>query len=84
MSQISGASCTSVGGYAEPEEEDENTAQFDVSDNRTLDEVVNWLMSLAISHHSARLVIVRAGQATDLCRFAKAVRFKTAVIQMRL
>ena len=46
VSQISGASCTSVGGYAEPEEEDENTAQFDVSDNRTLDEVVNWLMSL--------------------------------------
>lgn len=46
VSQISGASCTSVGGYAKPEEEDENTAQFDVSDNRTLDEVVNWLMSL--------------------------------------
>ena len=46
VSQISGASCTSVGGYAEPEEEDENTAQFDVSDNRTLDEVVNWLMGL--------------------------------------
>ena len=46
VSQISGASCTSVGGYADPEEEDENTAQFDVSDNRTLDEVVNWLMSL--------------------------------------
>ena len=46
VSQISGASCTSVGGYAEPEKEDENTAQFDVSDNRTLDEVVNWLMSL--------------------------------------
>ena len=46
VSQISGASCTSVGGYAEPEEEDENTSQFDVSDNRTLDEVVNWLMSL--------------------------------------
>lgn len=46
VSQISGASCTSVGGYAEPEKEDENTAQFDVSDNRTLDEVVNWLMGL--------------------------------------
>ncbi len=44
VSQISGASRTSVGGYVEPEEE--NSQQFDVSDNRTLDEVVNWLMKL--------------------------------------
>lgn len=47
VSQISGASRTSVGGYAEPETEEEVTsAQFDVSDQRTLDEVVNWLMRL--------------------------------------
>ncbi len=46
VSQISGGSKTSVGGYAEPEEEEENSAQFDVSDNRTLDEVVNWLLRL--------------------------------------
>lgn len=47
VSQISGASRTSVGGYAEPEtEEDVTSAQFDVSDQRTLDEVVNWLMKL--------------------------------------
>lgn len=46
VSQISGASRTSVGGYAEPEEEDDNSSQFDVSDNRTLDEVVHWLMDL--------------------------------------
>lgn len=44
VSQISGASRTSVGGYCEPEPEDENSAQFDVSDRRTLDEVVRWLM----------------------------------------
>lgn len=44
ISQISGGSRTSVGGYAEQEEEDDNSKQFDVSDNRTLDEVVNWLM----------------------------------------
>lgn len=44
ISQISGASRTSVGGYAEPEPEDESSAQFDVSDRRTLDEVVCWLM----------------------------------------
>lgn len=46
VSQISGASRTSVGGYAEEEPEEENSAQFDVSDNRTLDEVVRWLMEL--------------------------------------
>lgn len=44
VSQISGASRTSVGGYAEEEPEDEKSEQFDVSDNRTLDEVVRWLM----------------------------------------
>ena len=44
VSQISGASRTSVGGYAE-EERPHDTEQFDVSDQRTLDEVVNWLMS---------------------------------------
>lgn len=45
VSQISGASKTSVGGYAEEEAEEENSEQFDVSDKRTLDEVVQWLMS---------------------------------------
>ncbi|MCM1083406.1 MAG: [FeFe] hydrogenase H-cluster radical SAM maturase HydG [Clostridium sp.] len=46
VSQISGASRTSVGGYFEPEPEDENSEQFDVSDTRTLDEVVKWLMEM--------------------------------------
>lgn len=46
ISQISGGSRTSVGGYVEPESEEENSAQFDVSDQRTLDEVVRWLMEL--------------------------------------
>ena len=46
VSQISGGSKTSVGGYAEPIPEDEDSAQFDVSDTRTLDEVVKWLMEL--------------------------------------
>jgi len=45
VSQVSGGSRTSVGGYDEPEPEDEKTAQFDVDDRRTLDEVVNWLLS---------------------------------------
>jgi 2-iminoacetate synthase len=46
VSQISGGSRTSVGGYYEQEPEEENSAQFDVSDQRTLDEVVKWLMEL--------------------------------------
>ena len=45
VSQISGASRTSVGGYCE-EERPHDSEQFDVSDQRTLDEVVNWLMRL--------------------------------------
>ncbi len=48
ISQISGGSRTSVGGYAgyTPEERPHDTEQFDVSDQRSLDEVVNWLMKL--------------------------------------
>ncbi|HEX2937396.1 MAG TPA: [FeFe] hydrogenase H-cluster radical SAM maturase HydG [Ruminiclostridium sp.] len=46
VSQISGASSTSVGGYVEPETPEENTAQFDRSDTRTLDEIINWLLTL--------------------------------------
>ena len=45
ISQISGASRTSVGGYTE-DERPHDTEQFDVSDQRTLDEVVNWMMKL--------------------------------------
>ncbi|SEA58160.1 2-iminoacetate synthase [Pseudobutyrivibrio sp. ACV-2] len=43
ISQVSGGSRTSVGGYTE-EERPHDTEQFDVSDQRTLDEVVKWLM----------------------------------------
>ncbi len=46
VSQISGGSKTSVGGYAEPEPEEESSEQFDVSDKRTLDEIVCWLIKL--------------------------------------
>lgn len=46
ISQISGASKTSVGGYYEDEPEDAKSEQFDVNDNRTLDEVVKWLMEM--------------------------------------
>ena len=46
ISQISGGSKTSVGGYAKPEADDERSEQFEVEDTRSLDEVINWLMRL--------------------------------------
>ena len=45
VSQVSGASRTSVGGYTE-EKRPKETEQFDVSDQRTLDEIVRWLLKL--------------------------------------
>lgn len=46
ISQVSGGSKTSVGGYFQPMPEKEDSAQFDVSDRRPLDEVIKWLMEL--------------------------------------
>ena len=46
ITQISGGSRTSVGGYVNEESEEDNSAQFDLSDRRTLDEVVGWLLDL--------------------------------------
>ncbi len=46
ISQISGGSRTSVGGYVNEELPDENSAQFDIADHRSLDEVVGWLLDL--------------------------------------
>ena len=46
VSQLSGGSKTSVGGYAEGIENAEESAQFDISDERTLDEIVGWLLEL--------------------------------------
>ncbi|VFB16116.1 2-iminoacetate synthase [Urinicoccus massiliensis] len=45
ISQISGGSRTSVGGYIN-EMEDPSSAQFDVSDHRSLEEVIHWLLEL--------------------------------------
>ena len=46
VSQISGGSKTSVGGYFKPMPDSEDSSQFDVSDRRPLDEVIRWLMEL--------------------------------------
>lgn len=45
ISQISGGSKTSVGGYVDGDD-DQSSAQFEVNDTRTLDQVVNWLLEL--------------------------------------
>lgn len=64
ISQISGGSRTSVGGYAEAETDENNSAQFDVSDTRTLDEVVNWLLDLGYMP-SFCTACYRAGRTGD-------------------
>ncbi len=79
VSQISGASRTSVGGYADREPEEEDSSQFEVSDNRTLDEVVHWLLELGYipsfctaCYREGRtgdrfMSLVKAGQIRNCC-----------------
>lgn len=76
ISQISGGSRTSVGGYAEEESEEENSAQFDVSDTRTLDEVVHWLMDLGYVP-SFCTACYRAGRTGD--RFMELLKSRQIV-----
>lgn len=80
ISQISGGSSTSVGGYVELEKKEDNSAQFDVSDTRTLDEVVNWLLQLGYipsfctaCYREGRtgdrfMSLVKAGQIANCCQ----------------
>lgn len=79
VSQVSGGSRTSVGGYYEPEQEDDKSEQFDVSDTRTLDEVVKWLMELGYipsfctaCYHEGRtgdrfMSLCKSGQILNCC-----------------
>lgn len=81
ISQISGGSSTSVGGYYEKEDKEaDNSSQFDVSDTRTLDEVVNWLISMGYipsfctaCYREGRtgdrfMSLVKAGQIANCCQ----------------
>ena len=80
VSQISGGSKTTVGGYAEEEAKDENSAQFDVEDTRTLDEIVNWLLTLGhipsfctACYREGRtgdrfMQLVKSGQIANCCQ----------------
>lgn len=73
ISQISGGSKTSVGGYDTPEEKDDNSSQFDVVDTRTLDEVIKWLIDLGYIP-SFCTACYRAGRTGD--RFMKLCKSK--------
>ncbi|MDF2569972.1 MAG: [FeFe] hydrogenase H-cluster radical maturase HydG [Sporomusa sp.] len=80
ISQISGGSSTSVGGYVEKEAEDDNSAQFELNDTRTLDEIVNWLLSLGYipsfctaCYREGRtgdrfMSLVKSGQIANCCQ----------------
>ena len=71
ISQISGGSRTTVGGYDEPESLDDNSAQFEVSDTRTLDEIVEWLLGFGYIP-SFCTACYREGRTGD--RFMKLVK----------
>lgn len=81
VSQISGGSRTSVGGYADGGMgQDENSAQFDVSDTRSLDDIVGWLLSLGhipsfctACYREGRtgdrfMQLVKSGQIANCCQ----------------
>jgi len=80
VTQLSGGSKTSVGGYAEEESDEDNSKQFDVEDRRTLDEVVNWLLSLGFipsfctaCYREGRtgdrfMTLVKSGQIANCCQ----------------
>ena len=75
VSQISGGSRTSVGGYAEEEKPEENSAQFDVNDHRSLDEIIKWLLDLGYIP-SFCTACYRAGRTGD--RFMSLARSEGA------
>jgi 2-iminoacetate synthase len=80
VSQISGGSKTSVGGYDSKEPEEEDSSQFDVEDKRTLDEIVNWLLELGFipsfctaCYREGRtgdrfMSLVKSGQIANCCQ----------------
>lgn len=79
VSQLSGGSCTSVGGYSEGAKETSQSAQFDISDTRTLDEIVHWLLELGhipsfctACYREGRtgdrfMALVKSGKIADCC-----------------
>jgi 2-iminoacetate synthase len=88
ISQISGASSTSVGGYAEKEKAEDNSAQFEVIDNRSLDEIVGWLLRLGYvpsfctaCYRQGRtgdrfMTMVKNGQIANICQANSLITLK--------
>ena len=88
ISQISGGSRTSVGGYVTEETPDENSAQFDIADHRTLDEVVEWLLDLdhipsfcTACYREGRtgdrfMTLLKSGQISNCCLPNALITFK--------
>lgn len=80
VSQISGGSRTSVGGYVEEEAEEDNSAQFEVNDTRTLGQVVDWLIDeghvpsfCTACYREGRtgdrfMSLVKSGQIANICQ----------------
>lgn len=78
VSQLSGGSRTSVGGYTD-ESRDKDSAQFDISDHRTLDEIVSWLLDsghvpsfCTACYREGRtgdrfMALVKSGKIADCC-----------------
>ncbi|MDO4789616.1 MAG: [FeFe] hydrogenase H-cluster radical SAM maturase HydG [Porphyromonas sp.] len=79
ISQLSGGSRTTVGGYTEEKEKAHDTAQFDLSDTRTLDEIAAWLIDLGYipsfctaCYREGRtgdrfMALVKSGQIANCC-----------------
>jgi len=88
VSQISGASKTSVGGYSEDESDSVDTEQFEINDDRTLDEVVRWLCELGYvpsfctaCYREGRtgdrfMRLAKTGQIKNVCQANSLMTFK--------
>ena len=71
ISQLSGGSKTTVGGYAGADNKTSQTAQFELSDERTLDEVVNWLMRLGYVPSFCTACYGKGRQGVDFMKICK-------------
>jgi len=71
ISQISGGSKTTVGGYSNLDETTDQTAQFELSDNRSLDEIVGWLLSMGYVPSFCTACYGKGRQGVDFMKICK-------------
>ena len=74
VSQISGGSRTSVGGYVE--EEEENSKQFEISDNRSLDDIIKWLSDIGYLPSFCTACYIEGRTGDRFMAFAKSGQIK--------